>query len=320
MIGVTFNMNVKSLAICPRTNGIYKITNIKTGRFYIGKSAGKDGFYCRWREHRRKLRANAHCCTYLQNSYNKHGESCFTFEVLEIRTHGENLFGLESEYIVNLMAMYFQNGYNMTNKRFTEKFPEIDRENHHRAKEFELLDPQGNLVKGKNLNKFCEDLGANTAAMWHVVKGEFKSYMGYKSPNLEFQRIREYRLLSPEKKLIIFDNMAEFARQIGTYTGSIRLVLNGERSNIKGYHLEVPSTENQKHLNRLFNKKLLVNNSLGIIVRFVSMRAFSRKYKASNASLQKFFAGQGNRLMEDYNWSVPTDQDMQLYPILEETF
>ncbi len=257
MIGVIFNMGSNFKRLWPRQNGIYKITNRKTGRFYIGKSEGKLGFYGRWNSHRWELRKNIHRCSYLQRSYNKHGESCFTFEILEIKDYGEPLINLESEYIINLEAMSFQKGYNMVNKK-TES-PKFVRESHPNSRDFELLDPQGNLVKGRNLSKFCEDLGIKMKCMCKVIRGNLRSYKGFKSTNPEFNLVKkEYRLLSPEKELIVSDSMGKLAREIGVSSTSIENVFNGKSSNVKGYHLENPSQKNQKCLERFFKRKSLV--------------------------------------------------------------
>jgi group I intron endonuclease len=321
MIGVIFHMNSNFKRFWPRTNGIYKITNRKTGRFYIGRAEGKTGFYTRWLRHRLQLRKNIHENSYFQNSYNKHGEDCFTFEILEIKDFGEPLVDLESEYIINLGAMYFEKGFNIKNEKSASKLPSIVRENHHKAIEFEILDLKGNLVKGKNLSKFCEELDLEVSNIFNVIKGIVKSCKGYKSVNPEFNLLKGcYRLLSPTKELIIFDNMREFATKIGVNKVSIQAVLSGKTAHIKGYHLESPSPKHQKNLDRFFNKKLLVNRSLGIIVRFLSMRAFCIKYKVSDASLASFLAGKGSQLMKNYNWITPTEEDMELYTIIEETF
>jgi hypothetical protein len=214
--------------------------------------------------------------------------------------------------------MCFENGYNLTNEKFIEEYPKIYRENHHHSKEFEILDPEGNLIKGRNLTLFCEELGLEVTNIFNVLKGVAKSCKGYKSPNPEFRQVRkEYRLLSPEKKLIIFDNMAEFAREIGAVQSAVILVLQGKYSNTKGYHLENPSPENKKRLDKLFNKKLLLNKDLGVIVRFGVIDAFSRNYNIPRDTLYDFFAGRTSNLTKGYNWIVPTDQDMQSYQIIE---
>jgi group I intron endonuclease len=321
MIGAIFSMAVKSLAICPKTNGIYKITNQKTGRFYIGRAEGKEGFYKRWYHHRWLLRKNNHENSYLQNSYNKHGEDFFTFEILEIKDFGDPLADLEFEYIMNLDAMHFKKGFNVKNDKNAPTLPKIVRVNHPKAKEFEILDPDGYLVKGRNLNQFCEELDFSTGMMHNVITGVRQSYKGYKSINPEFNRVREsYRLLSPEKELIIFDNMREFGRRIGVGKSSIQGVLRGKAAHIKGYHLESPSPENQQKLDKFFNRKLLVNKDLSTIVAFHSIDKFSRKYQVPRLPLYDFFAGRENYLIEGYNWSIPTEEEMGRYLISKEDF
>lgn len=326
MSGVVFNMAIKSLSICPRANGIYKITNQKTGRFYIGKAESKLGFYGRWSDHRLALRRGVHRNTYLQHSYNKHGEDFFTFEILEIKGYGEDLRDLEFEYIVNLEAMSFQKGYNIKNDKSAKKPPARYRENHPLSKEFEIFDPEGNLVKGKNISQFCEELGfGGTGGISDVINGKIRSYKGFRSANPEFYspppEKREYRLLSPDKKLVTFDNISEFERKIGAHSNAIFEVLNGRNSHFKGYHLENPSPKHKELINRFLNKRLLINKSIGVIVSFVKIKAFARKYEVPHKPLFSFFEGRlGSQLTQKHDWSAPTEEEMGLYPIIEEDF
>ena len=59
---------------------VYSITNYVNGNTYIGSSVD---FEARKRQHLCDLRANAHHSIILQNSYNKHGEAAFMFQVIE---------------------------------------------------------------------------------------------------------------------------------------------------------------------------------------------------------------------------------------------
>lgn len=60
--------------------GVYKITNIANGKFYIGSSWNGKG---RWVNHRSRLRHQSHSNPFLQKAWNKYGEENFTFEIIE---------------------------------------------------------------------------------------------------------------------------------------------------------------------------------------------------------------------------------------------
>jgi group I intron endonuclease len=64
--------------------GVYRIRNTLNDKVYIGSAAYS--VRRRWRDHRRDLRAGKHCqhgrC-HLQHAWNKYGEECFVFELIE---------------------------------------------------------------------------------------------------------------------------------------------------------------------------------------------------------------------------------------------
>mgnify|MGYP001772056195 CR=1 FL=1 len=59
---------------------IYQIKNSETGKCYIGQTTD---FKRRKREHLNELRKHKHSNLYLQNAFDKHGESSFEFFILE---------------------------------------------------------------------------------------------------------------------------------------------------------------------------------------------------------------------------------------------
>ena len=60
--------------------GIYKITNTKNGKVYIGQSVNIDS---RFKQHKKALRDNNHINYRLQDDWNVYGEAVFAFEVLQ---------------------------------------------------------------------------------------------------------------------------------------------------------------------------------------------------------------------------------------------
>lgn len=99
--------NGKFLPVPPSpiaVSGIYQITNIITGDFYIGSSANIKE---RWREHIRKLKRGNYGCVILQRAWNKYGEAAFTFSIIEV-TEKEKaaLLTRENYYIQTLHPVY----------------------------------------------------------------------------------------------------------------------------------------------------------------------------------------------------------------------
>ncbi len=74
--------------------GVYKITNKKNGRFYIGSS---NSIESRWRTHRYLLRNNRHHNLFLQRDYNKCGPTSFNYEVITETTQ-EKLLSEEGRF------------------------------------------------------------------------------------------------------------------------------------------------------------------------------------------------------------------------------
>ena len=60
--------------------GIYRITNLKNNKVYIGQAVDIEK---RLEGHKRNLRGNYHINKHLQNAWNKYGEENFKFEIIE---------------------------------------------------------------------------------------------------------------------------------------------------------------------------------------------------------------------------------------------
>jgi len=64
----------------PNEPGIYLITCTANGKTYVGST---QSFRQRWRTHLRKLKCGYHPNRYLQNTFDKYGESTFQFSIIE---------------------------------------------------------------------------------------------------------------------------------------------------------------------------------------------------------------------------------------------
>lgn len=62
-------------------HGVYSITNLVTGKIYIGSTSAKTGFYTRLSNHIISLRNNFHDNIHLQNAWNKYGENNFLVKI-----------------------------------------------------------------------------------------------------------------------------------------------------------------------------------------------------------------------------------------------
>ncbi|MDT0160433.1 NUMOD3 domain-containing DNA-binding protein [Bacillus sp. AG4(2022)] len=91
---------------------MYKISRVdedKEIKCYIGSSID---ITRRLKVHKRKLKSNTHDNIHLQRSWNKYGESCFVFEVLEFVEDTSKLIERESFYI-ELLKTYEPYGFNI---------------------------------------------------------------------------------------------------------------------------------------------------------------------------------------------------------------
>lgn len=93
----------------PRRSGIYRITNTKNGKVYIGQSVD---VYTRLQSHCRSLSAGYHCNSHLQRAWDKYGHDAFTADILEF-CNADELYEREIYYIAQYNT-FGGDGYNLT--------------------------------------------------------------------------------------------------------------------------------------------------------------------------------------------------------------
>ena len=196
-----------------KTSGIYKITNITNGKYYIGSSKCLQGLgKGRWQRHRSLLNNNKHFNQHLQNSWNKYGESNFQFSIIE---ETSDLIGRE-QYHLNLAKEDTRNCYNnsftayrvditdevrrkMGNGRRGKPSPNKGKRmsleqrlkiknsvlkighkiRERESKDWIFVSPAGKKIHIHNLNKFCKENGLQVSHMWNVNAGVRPHHKGW---------------------------------------------------------------------------------------------------------------------------------------------
>jgi len=192
-------------------SGIYKIANKITEDFYIGSAINLSQ---RFRAHKSHLKYHIHHNYYLQKIFNNYGSDSLIFEVIEYVQDKNNLIPREQYYIDALNPTYnilkiagnplgikrseltkFKLSEAHKGKKHSEETKITMSERHSKywkdkkrseetkrkiseslAKPFKLLSPQGQVVKGINLSKFCRENNLSSGCMYAVVNNKLKSY------------------------------------------------------------------------------------------------------------------------------------------------
>lgn len=196
-------------------SGVYKITNKVTGKCYIGSSFE---VYQRFVNHWYCLQHNKHTNNYLQNSWNKHGYTNFSFELLE-ECDECIMFDRERWWIEGLNTTNPKIGYNV----------EIPYDRSKRISEESKLKISISLKEYYKNNPVSEE----TKECRRI------SRMGYKPTKEQIEKAANARR---GKK-----RSAEFCKQAAIYRSLPVVILTPDGTFVKGFS---SSTECGKFLNR----------------------------------------------------------------------
>lgn len=96
-------LNENALAPTNKMMGVYQIKNSVTNELYIGSSCDVKS---RWAVHRYRLRHEYTGNSRLQEAWNKYGESCFLFSILQVVNDKADLIASEQSFIDALKPSY----------------------------------------------------------------------------------------------------------------------------------------------------------------------------------------------------------------------
>lgn len=189
---------------------IYKITNLKNNKCYIGQTSQKDPMK-RWRDHLNYMKTGVGGCPLLTNAAKKYGVDSFEFKIVII-CFDSDLNKFEKEYIKKYDSI-LPNGYNILEGGIGGngfKGKKHSKETRDKLKEYminKFKDPIALQEHRKSIQKFYDSLGEKTSEKWK----EFLEKRQNIKPNAS--KIRNTK--TPEIKEKIRDSVNIFYKNNG---------------------------------------------------------------------------------------------------------
>lgn len=228
-----------------KSSGIYKIINILNDKIYIGST---ESFKIRFNKHIGALRNKRHHSPHLQNFYNKYGEGCLKFQIVEIVDESKLIE--REQYYLDTLKPFGENGFNCSPtagsvrgfKRGEEYSAKVSIL---RGKSIASFDKDGNLVKSYPSHFFAKKDGFNANCINRVLNGERGTYrnLWWKCIDEEeggislpldfkdnFNRVRRRRvgMFSKEGELIEeFESIKDACEKYGLSEVSVRSACGG---------------------------------------------------------------------------------------------
>lgn len=245
--------------------GIYKIINLKNGKFYIGSS---NNLAKRWTDHLYRLRNHKHLNKHLQNAFDKYGESAFAFVVIEFNPSWTNdeLRAREQEYLDYYFKICPEKFYNMAPKavggnstNFSEEALQSISE-----KNRKLTKKQIEGIKTDILNGMSKK---DIAVKYHTNPGTLSAMLRVCCPELTQGYIRRQKILATVKMYNDGFTYKEIAEELNT---SITMVCDYLHHRYERFFLKPSNTLTKEQLDTLVSMydrgygNVVIANKLGI--------------------------------------------------------
>jgi hypothetical protein len=210
--------------------GIYKITNQKTAKVYVG--ATTVSFDSRYREHLTRLKQGLHWNRHLQRSWHRNGRDRFIFEIVEVVSDRSVVVSREIYYIQEWRTWNRRYGYNI----LTEQIGDLARGT---GKSHTCVSPDGEIFVTQSLKAFCAEQTLDYSGMRGTRDGSQLHHKGWRcyysnhvpekieSPEefharitkLEYDRChhgkaaKTYRVIDPAGREFLIYNLRDFCSE-----------------------------------------------------------------------------------------------------------
>lgn len=298
---------------------IYKITNLVNKKIYIGKTTNT--LAERWSSHlyfARDLKKK----TVLALAIRKYGPENFKIEQIDTASNEKEL-NIKEWFYAEILNSYAPNGYNLTEcgEGMKPHQDTIDK----RTKERVMISPSGELIKIKNLSRFCRENNLLEPKMNQVANNKKISYMGWRSGNVK-NKVFVIKNIKSQQEIRILDVKGEIkntAQKINVSPERLAALIRGSVQQTSDWILltvEHTKTIDDNAIERTKKKrsassedfcrkmtsgdiKRLLNNNDMKIYEFTNISRFVKQFDLQMALVLNILNG-GNRAKHK-RWSLP---------------
>jgi group I intron endonuclease len=228
-------------SIPPNTAGIYKITCVPTGKFYIGSS---QDIAVRWRKHRERLSLEKRGSPHLQYAWNKYGADAFVIEILEPVMFIEHLLEREQFYLDTLRPYDRTIGFNIalyagapmrgrkTSAETLKKLADRSRGKTHSAEVRQKISAMKKGVPQTQL--FTPEVNAKRAAAGRGKRHTDATRQKMAESARQRQSQPRHIVTTPEGEELLV-HLSSFCREHGLSYGNMMNIVNGQQRPHHGY-------------------------------------------------------------------------------------